>query len=159
MKVKTNELIGPTLDWAVAKCEGQEVDTPNGTPYFLVIVDKNVFGEKRVAHPDYGGVLYAPSTDWAQGGPIIEREEITIVRCDNAYGVDEHGYCDSNLPIPVWAATTGHHSLYEGYDEPEPSLSQYESELTYGPTPLIAAMRCHVASKLGDEVDVPEELK
>lgn len=28
----------------------------------------------------------------------------------------------------------------------------------FGPTPLIAAMRCFVASKLGDEVDVPEEL-
>jgi hypothetical protein len=28
-----------------------------------------------------------------------------------------------------------------------------------GPTPLIAAMRCFVASVLGDEVDIPEELK
>jgi hypothetical protein len=28
----------------------------------------------------------------------------------------------------------------------------------YGPTPLVAAMRCYVASKLGDTVDVPEEL-
>jgi hypothetical protein len=27
-----------------------------------------------------------------------------------------------------------------------------------GPIPLIAAMRCYVASELGDEVDVPEEL-
>jgi hypothetical protein len=27
-----------------------------------------------------------------------------------------------------------------------------------GPTVLIAAMRCYVASKLGDEVDIPEEL-
>ena len=27
-----------------------------------------------------------------------------------------------------------------------------------GPTPLIAAMRCYVASKLGDEVNVPEDL-
>lgn len=27
-----------------------------------------------------------------------------------------------------------------------------------GETPLIAAMRCHVASKLGDEVEVPDEL-
>lgn len=27
-----------------------------------------------------------------------------------------------------------------------------------GPTPLIAAMRCFVASRLGDEVDVPDEL-
>jgi hypothetical protein len=29
----------------------------------------------------------------------------------------------------------------------------------HGPTPLIAAMRCYVASKLGDEVEIPEELK
>lgn len=28
----------------------------------------------------------------------------------------------------------------------------------HGPTPLIAAMRCYVASKLGDEVEVPDEL-
>ena len=28
----------------------------------------------------------------------------------------------------------------------------------FGPTPLIAAMRCYVASKLGDMVEVPEEL-
>ncbi len=28
----------------------------------------------------------------------------------------------------------------------------------YGPTPLIAAMRCYVASKLGDEVEVPDEI-
>ena len=28
----------------------------------------------------------------------------------------------------------------------------------YGPTPLIAAMRCYCSFKLGDEVDVPEEL-
>lgn len=27
-----------------------------------------------------------------------------------------------------------------------------------GPTPLIAAMRCYVASKLGDEIEIPEEL-
>ena len=28
-----------------------------------------------------------------------------------------------------------------------------------GPTPLIAAMRCYVAYKLGDEIEVPEELQ
>ena len=27
-----------------------------------------------------------------------------------------------------------------------------------GPTPLIAAMRCYVASKLGDEIEIPTEL-
>ena len=29
----------------------------------------------------------------------------------------------------------------------------------YGPTPLIAAMRCYVASKLGEEVEIPEGLQ
>jgi hypothetical protein len=28
-----------------------------------------------------------------------------------------------------------------------------------GPTPLIAAMRCYVASKLGVTIDIPEEIK
>jgi hypothetical protein len=29
----------------------------------------------------------------------------------------------------------------------------------FSTTPLIAAMRCYVASKLGDNIDIPEELK
>jgi hypothetical protein len=29
----------------------------------------------------------------------------------------------------------------------------------WGDTPLIAAMRCFVTSKLGDEIEIPEELK
>ena len=32
------------------------------------------------------------------------------------------------------------------------------SNKQHGPTPLIAAMRCYVASKLGEEVEIPEEL-
>jgi hypothetical protein len=28
----------------------------------------------------------------------------------------------------------------------------------HGPTPLIAAMRCFVASRLGEEVDIPDDL-
>lgn len=34
----------------------------------------------------------------------------------------------------------------------------YSNVEAFGPTPLIAAMRCYVASKLGDEVEVPDEL-
>ena len=38
--------------------------------------------------------------------------------------------------------------------------ASYPKHPTYhGPTPLIAAMRCYCASKLGDEVEIPEELK
>lgn len=139
MKIKTNELTGPALDWAVLEAK------TNQTANFL-----NFLGSRQDGEHHY-------STDWSQGGPIIEREGITIVRCDNDYETDDKGFC-TDVPIPVWVATTGHHSLIRGYDEPEASYSQYESDVIYGPTPLVAAMRCFVASHLGDEVDVPEEL-
>lgn len=99
MKVKTSELIGAALDWAVVLCER---------------------GNSNWKH------FY--STDWSQGGPIIEREEISLERVTSA----------------LWIATR-----IEG-------SSVSESD---GPTPLVAAMRCYVASQLGDEVDVPDELK
>jgi hypothetical protein len=70
--------------------------------------------------------IHPYSTDWADGGPIIEREGIELL-CESL------GFRWVAMPQkgPEWR----------------------------GPTPLIAAMRCYVASKLGDEVDVPEELK
>lgn len=45
--------------------------------------------------------------------------------------------------------TIGTPNAYEAGDD---------SNIHYGPTPLIAAMRCYIASKLGDEVDIPAEL-
>ena len=110
MKIKTSELTGAALDWAVAKCEGFDPETLNtktGVVYSL----------------RYG--VYTPSTDWAQGGPIIEREKIEI------FIRDEEWFAYSSRSTP---------------------------EDFHGPTPLIAAMRCYVASKLGDEVEIPEEL-
>lgn len=107
MKIKTSELQGAALDWAVAKCEGHDME------YFQVVD------------------AYLPSTDWAQGGPIIEREGINIERVNN------HGR---------WEAWT-----------PAPERRSGEA-VEQGPTPLIAAMRCFVASKLGDEVEVPDGL-
>jgi hypothetical protein len=74
---------------------------------------------------------FNPSTDWSQGGPIIEREWI----------------CPDRLLNGQWVACkrtdTGDSMLFA----------------RTGPTPLIAAMRCYVASKLGDEVEIPEELR
>jgi hypothetical protein len=99
--MKTSELTGAALDWAVAKCE-----------YFPV---RNGFDDNC---PEY-------STDWAQGGPIIERE-----------WVDLHCVNDS-----LWEAEC-------------PAVGGLAMQ--NGPTPLIAAMRCYVASKLGHDVDVPE---
>ena len=115
--MKVSELEGVALDWAVAKCEGEEV--------------RLIKGQLETLWTDNG---YKPSTNWAQGGPIIEREEISISR-EFASGRIE------------WAAWT-----------PAPIRDDAEA-FGYGPTPLIAAMRCYVASKLGDEVEIPEELK
>jgi len=119
--MKTSELIGPALDWAVAKCEGA----------YAPAVDTDIDGAKRV---NYGGMYPEWSTDWAHGGPIIEREEIELT-FDRASETDT-----------LWRA--------EMFD-----MEGVSTAHEYGPTPLIAAMRCYVASKLGDEVDVPEELK
>ena len=105
--MKIADLTGAALDWAVAKCEG----VVNGGD-----LDVGFIAERG----------YTPSTDWAQGGPIIEREKIDVWTHAGK----------------VWAASTD-----KGYTE-------YR-----GKTPLIAAMRCYVASKLGGEVEIPDELK
>ena len=113
MKIKTSELTGSALDWAVANIEwrGSEADRRRGV--------------EEIAY-----TLHY-STNWSQGGPIIEREKIDI---ENTNWV----------PKVAYAKFAG--------DEP------YGSSRTEGPTPLVAAMRCFVASKLGDEVEIPEEL-
>jgi hypothetical protein len=117
MKVKTIDLGGAALDWAVAKCEGEEVTM--------------VKGQLETRWTENG---WKPSTDWAQGGPIIERELIRVV-APSIRGID-------------WTALIQHHPIGAN------NWSQ-----GFGPTPLIAAMRCYVSSKLGDEIETPEELK
>ena len=144
--MKTSELTGPALAYAVGVAEGCKVE------YWHTKAIAILFPGAPRAVP------WNPHANWAQGGPIIEREAISVIRADNDYGVDADGFCN-NVPIPVWVATTGHHSLGKGYDDPEPSYCQYESDVMYGHTPLIAAMRCYCASKLGDEIEIPEELK
>ena len=118
VRMKVSELQGAALDWAVAKCEGF-VDRLDLTPW-----------EFLRYREDHG---YEPSTDWVQGGPIIEREKVAIYWRE---------YFDEPPEESYWVATI---------DKP---LTE-----TQGQTPLIAAMRCYVASKLGEEVEIPEELK
>ena len=113
MKIKTSEAKDQVLDCLVAKCEGIET--------------KNYSGALTIR---YDGDWWQPSTDWAQGGPIIEREKIGFK------------YTGTGLEFVAWV----NGELCTAHDQ-------------YGPTPLIAAMRCYVASKLGDEVEVPDDLK
>lgn len=81
--------------------------------------------------PPYQNVGYAPSARWQEGGPIIERERLMI---------------QPKLERGTWYGDWRSVGLsWEG--------RQHADET--GPTPLVAAMRAYVASKLGDEVDLP----
>ena len=126
MKTKTQDLIGTALDWAVM----HSLHPDSSVNYFLF---------RRAEH--VSRLSYSPSTDWAQGGPIIERETIALYTPMSAMRKYTPGPWIAGIP-----------ELDECGDDIE-----IENEFN-GPTPLIAAMRCYVASKLGDEVDVPEEL-
>lgn len=102
--MKTSELTGAALDWAVAKAEG----------YTPIQVHR-----------------YQYSTNWAQSGPIIERERIRL-----------------------WAMNWNFK-----WEADFPHCDDHRDDIRMsGPTPLIAAMRCYVASKLGGEVEIPKEL-
>ena len=106
--MKTNELSGAALDWAVTHANYE-------------INGEHIWGTENCNY----------STDWALGGAIIERERISItpdVGCWNAHY---------------------HDNLFE-----EDGSDCFQ----IGTTPLIAAMRCYVASKLGEEVEIPKEL-
>ena len=124
--MKTNELTGAALDWAVAKCmTGGELFQSGRVAHAVVL--HSVGGSMAPYFVKDSGVVrcvFEPSTNWAQGGPIIERERFVI----EPWGLH-------------WVASVSRCILH------------------HGPTPLTAAMRCYVASKLGGEIDIPEELK
>ena len=70
MKVKTSQLIGPALDWAVAKCESETL-SQSGFAFQI-----KVYG--CLQRPHLGN--WKPSSLWSQGGPILERESIDVVK-------------------------------------------------------------------------------
>jgi hypothetical protein len=76
---------------------------------------------------------FSPSTDGSQCMAIIDREGIDL-------------RCGVGKPL-LWAAFV--HDCYHNV--------RTSTGMT-GPTPLVAAMRCFVASRLGQEIDVPDEL-
>ena len=118
--VKTSELTGPALDWAVAKAEGVKSTWHRGR--FVTNFDLD---------PRSGGPFfdyYQPSTNPAQAWPIIEREKLCPIWCEE---------------LQQWG---GNKKVANRF------------YFAQGPSFLIAAMRCYVAFKIGDTVEVPEEL-
>ena len=118
--VKVSDLEGAPLDWAVAMCRGKGLD----------VEDKNDPWLTKDGIADQPLHSYTPSTDWSQGGPIIEENKISLEIKDDGWWVASRQY----------------------------NYSETKEYIQLDHSPLIAAMRCYVASKLGYEVEIPEEL-
>jgi len=144
--MKTNELIGPALDWLVAECEGHEVwlrhdflkarhaflESKADLAFHLGVQDNLPI----IASLETGSTAYLPrySEEWAIGGPLTQKYQISIHYCTDTrerYSYYVHAECESHR----------HHGYAKGHD-----------------TPLLAAMRCLVGRKMGDEVELPVQL-
>lgn len=123
MKIKVSQATSLKLDWLVGTIEKVE-----GLTYSERTNKLYGYDERKLMS------RYSPTTSWAQGGEIIDREKISIVWA--------HFH---------WCAGTG--------DIGEIYRSDEGNHFTgTGPTALVAAMHCYVASKLGEEVEVLDEL-
>lgn len=124
MKIKTTELSGLALNWAVGKFVGDEVEIrrhSGGSPW-IVVIFYSVFSGARV-------VTWEPTESQHQAGDIIDRYGISTWRKHDGW----------------WQAC-----IYDVNDQPQ--------HLSASSDRIRAAMLCFVRSKLGDEVDVPDEL-
>lgn len=150
VEVKTAELVGLALDWAVAKALGWKmIPVPADA-------DSKNSGE-AFAPPDLGDDFRFPprgrigacyflrkwSTDWAQGGPLLEQLLKTgkweIVQGIESGAVMIQNYDSECLPV-------------DGVTWCDENLAFESGSL------LVAACRAVVAAKLGDVVRVPVEL-
>lgn len=108
--MRTTELTGTVLDYWVARAEAHKWKMgSNNIPQYPP-ASTNCWQSWR------------PSTSWAQGGPIIERERIELSAPPSGEWIGVT-YVNGKLIVPE------------------------------APTPLVAAMRAHVASKFGDVVE------
>ncbi|MNH21221.1 hypothetical protein D3C81_484740 [compost metagenome] len=128
IEVRTADLAGEALGWAVGKAEGLDLQLAppgyNGVPWrvFARYQGQAIEHTKR----------YNPWEDWALGGPIIDRLRVDL---------SSPPAIDTNNEIG-WQA------------RPDDGRTFWHS----GGTALIAACRAVVAAKLGDTVQVPKEL-
>lgn len=120
MQVKVSAATNQQLNFMVAKCEYLDADS---------------LGMVWVPDPEqmHFNKQFKPSTEWAQAGPIIERERITV----------NIGWTTEQPLASIWTVRNG-----EGF-------AAFKQR---GNTPLIAAMRSYVTSKIGDVVEIPDEL-
>ena len=124
MEINVSDLTGMALDWAVGMAVGKQlvIRSPIGQPGGPRVVWEQVGG--------HGGVVwFAPSGNWAHGGPLLEYR---------------------TWALPYKSINRCHMDKFEART---PGGIPHN-----GDTPLIAACRAIVAAELGVVVDVPDEL-
>jgi hypothetical protein len=97
-------------------------------------------GAYALEHFSVNTEMFDYTTNWARSGPIIERVGLNLRQCYTSGKPNKGEY--------AWKCDKDFHN----------NVMTLGAFTQYGPTPLVAAMRSYVASKLGDEVDIPDEL-
>lgn len=138
MKVKTSELIGAALDYAVAVALGLKIRSQkrDGVHKGAFIAVGDAYGYIwRDTHGwvPRGTYCWSPSTRWDYGGQLVDALKISIFQSAES-GVTE-------------AFITAKRNEVKKFPW------QWKQ---VGPTPLIAICRAVVACKMGDEVEVPD---
>ncbi|VWC82199.1 hypothetical protein BLA39750_01286 [Burkholderia lata] len=133
VRVSVQELSGVRLDWAVARCEGYSLTTDGISQ--LVEKDRKLIILGPVTCGQGIPCGYSPSNYWEQGGPITQRHRINVHYCRDLR--DRNG-----LYIHASMDTHSFHGYWRGGHD----------------KPLVAAMRCYVASKFRESIDVPTSL-
>jgi hypothetical protein len=115
----------------VTELEGAALDWATGVSLGHKVHNSNNVGGLSISEPysKHDRFIWSPSTDWSQCGPVISSEYIDVW----------HSLLGTEHDV-VWCAQAPCGRIYRA------------------PTPLIAACRAIVAAKVGDTVDVPEEL-
>lgn len=136
IQVKTADLTGLALDYATGIADRRELELPSGVLGRTSVVWCDPFTIKREGRPDFHDKtrrLWKPSTDWCNGGPLIDKHMLHI-----------KPHCTENGVVKSWAA---------GMTWPCDTMPSQ-----CGKTPLIAACRAIVMKELGAVVSVPKEL-
>lgn len=137
VEMNVSELSGVALDWAVAEAVGLKTVVCSPGQYRHDIKGGIHCSTSYGCHfgaPSLFGIdpnEYSPSTDWSQGGPLIEKHNLSLLpQIGGAY-------------YAQWAV---------------PNMDDYEEAELVAPSALLAICRAVVSKELGQAVQIPAEL-
>lgn len=143
--VAVKDLSRAALNWAVAQVVDYKTaleENDHGPDEWIVMGREDMY---LTRDPDMFDV-WSPSTDWSQGGPLIDKYDVELIR----FG--EQAWYERD---PQWnqKPCVGAVIRHAPYDTVSGDISI--EECMTGETRLIAVCRAIVAAKLGDIVKVP----